>query len=116
MSLAYYMDEHIPRAVAEQLELRGIDVLTVQQDGQTGLADPLVPQRAYDLRRLVVTQDEDYKAIAAKCWADGTDFFGISFVDRYEISLGTIITDLELLAKCTEVDEIINQIAYIPLK
>ncbi|HEY4564743.1 MAG TPA: DUF5615 family PIN-like protein, partial [Thermoanaerobaculia bacterium] len=46
MSLALYMDENVPRAITGGLRLRGIDVLTVQEDGLSGLADPEVLDRA----------------------------------------------------------------------
>ncbi len=35
MSLAFYMDEHVPRSITSGLRLRSIDVLTVQEDGRT---------------------------------------------------------------------------------
>lgn len=33
MTLAFYMDENVPKAITEGLRLLGIDVLTVQEDG-----------------------------------------------------------------------------------
>ncbi len=39
MSVAFYMDEHIHRAITSGLRLRGIDVLTVQEDGYGGYSD-----------------------------------------------------------------------------
>lgn len=33
MSLRLYMDANVPRAIAEGLRLRGVDVLTAQEDG-----------------------------------------------------------------------------------
>lgn len=33
MSVAFYMDEHVPRAISVGLRLRGVDVLTAQEDG-----------------------------------------------------------------------------------
>jgi hypothetical protein len=30
MSLSFYMDEHVPKAITNGLRIRGIDVLTVQ--------------------------------------------------------------------------------------
>ena len=42
MTLTFYMDEHIHRAITLGLRLREIDVLTVQEDNRVGLADCLV--------------------------------------------------------------------------
>lgn len=39
MPLAFYMDEHIPKAITLGLRLRGIDVLTAQEDGKEGNSD-----------------------------------------------------------------------------
>jgi len=37
VSLAFYMDVHVPRAITSALRLRGIDVLTAQEDGSAEL-------------------------------------------------------------------------------
>lgn len=36
------MDEHIRRTITNGLKLRGIDVITVQEDGRTGTPDPIL--------------------------------------------------------------------------
>lgn len=38
--IRFYLDEHIPSAVARGLRHRGVDVLTVQEAGRSGLSDP----------------------------------------------------------------------------
>lgn len=53
------MDVHVPRAITEGLRLRGIDVLTAQQDGATRLSDPELLDRATALGRILSTQDGD---------------------------------------------------------
>ncbi len=35
MTVRFYMDEHVSRAVTVGLRRRGLDVLTVQEDGRT---------------------------------------------------------------------------------
>src|SRR5207302_1334872 len=35
VSIRFYMDVHVPRAITEGLRLRGIDVVTAQEDGAT---------------------------------------------------------------------------------
>lgn len=42
MTIALYMDEHVRRAITNGLKLRGIDVLTVQEDGRTGTPDSIL--------------------------------------------------------------------------
>ena len=59
MSVRLYMDVHVRRAVADGLRLRGVDVLTAQQDGANQLEDAALLDRATSLGRLLFTQDED---------------------------------------------------------
>ncbi len=42
MSVSFYMDEHIHRAITSGLRLRGVNVLTVQEDGYGGYPDPII--------------------------------------------------------------------------
>jgi hypothetical protein len=39
MSVRLYMDVHVRRAVTEGLRMRGVDVLTAQEDGAAELTD-----------------------------------------------------------------------------
>jgi hypothetical protein len=39
LSVALYLDEHVARAIALGLRLRGIDVLTPQEDGRRAITD-----------------------------------------------------------------------------
>lgn len=59
MSVGFYMDEHVPSAITSALRHRGVDVLTVQEDGRDGAPDPQVLDRAGQLGRIVFTRDED---------------------------------------------------------
>lgn len=60
MSVAFYMDEHVPFAITAGLTLRGVDVLTVQEDNYQQAEDPVVLDRAMTLGRVVFTQYEDF--------------------------------------------------------
>jgi predicted nuclease of predicted toxin-antitoxin system len=59
MSLAVYMDVHIPLAITDGLRRRGIDVLTSQEYETTELDDEFLLARASELGRLLFTQDQD---------------------------------------------------------
>jgi len=37
--LAFYMDQHVPRAITEGLRIRGIDVITAYEDGASDMDD-----------------------------------------------------------------------------
>ena len=42
MTIALDMDEHVRRAVTLGLRLRGVDVLTVQEDNRIATPDPIL--------------------------------------------------------------------------
>lgn len=66
MSLALYLDENVHGSVTTQLRRRGVDVLTVVEDGREGVSDPEVMDRATELGRLLFTQDDDLLREAKK--------------------------------------------------
>ena len=46
MSLAFYMDEHIPYPITLGLRIRSVDVLTAQEDGHKNVDDAVLLDRA----------------------------------------------------------------------
>jgi len=60
------MDVHVRRAVTTALRLRSIDVVTAQEDGATQWDDSRLLQRATELSRVLVSQDEDLLREAAR--------------------------------------------------
>lgn len=60
MSVALYMDVHVPAAVTRQLMRRGVDVLTAQADGTARMPDDALLDRAGSLNRVLFSRDEDF--------------------------------------------------------
>lgn len=56
MSIALYMDEHVPSAITAGLKGRVVDVLTVQEDGRSGFDDPHLLNRAGELGRVMFSK------------------------------------------------------------
>ena len=79
MSLRLYMDVHVPLAITEGLRRRGVEVLTAQEDGNTGLVDAELLERATALRSVVFTQDEDFLAEGAHRQRSAIPFAGIIY-------------------------------------
>jgi len=77
LSVAFYMDVHLRRAVTNALRLRSIDVLTAQEDGSAELDDDLLLQRATELGRVLVSQDEDILREGARRMREDKNFSGI---------------------------------------
>ena len=63
MSLALYLDETMPRAIAISLRVRGVDVLTAQEDNRRRIDDSILLDRANTLGRVMVSFDSDMLAI-----------------------------------------------------
>ncbi|MFO0950675.1 MAG: DUF5615 family PIN-like protein [Isosphaeraceae bacterium] len=110
-----YLDEHVPRAIAEGLRLRGIDVLTVQEDGLRGYPDPAVLDRATELGRVVFTQDPDFIDEANRRLRQGVPFGGVVYCHQRRLTVGSIIQELQLIATCAEPAEVENRVTYLPL-
>lgn len=114
MSIPLYMDVHVKLTVTQGLRLRGIDVLTAQEDGCAELPDDELLERATSLGRLIFTQDEDFLAIASEWQESGRRFFGVAYSHQMAITVGQAITQLELVCKVMTADELQN-ILYLPL-
>jgi predicted nuclease of predicted toxin-antitoxin system len=54
------MDVHVPYAIAIGLRLRGVDVITAQEDGSRELEDSDLLNRATKLGRIMFTRDHVY--------------------------------------------------------
>ena len=115
MPAALYMDVHVPKAVTNQLRLRGVDVLTAQEDQATLLDDERLLERATELARVAVTHDIRFCARAGRWQAQGKRFAGLAFAHQLEITVGQLVRDLELIALASFPQECENQIYRLPL-
>jgi hypothetical protein len=116
VSVALYMDHHVPAAVTAGLRRREVDVLTAYEDGMAEAADETLLQRATALGRSVFTQDEDLLVIASQ-WQHISRFFaGVVFGSQEELSIGQAIEWLELIAKTSEPGQMHNAVQFIPLR
>ena len=115
MSIALYMDVHIPRAITLGLRMRDVDVLTAQEDGADILTDPDLLDRATQLDRIVFTFDDDFLAEAAKRQRENKLFTGVIYAHPLRISIGRCVHDLELIAKVGESEDLRNLVEFLPL-
>jgi predicted nuclease of predicted toxin-antitoxin system len=115
MPLSLYMDVHVPLAITEGLRRRGIDVLTSQGDHTAEKDDESLLARATSLGRLFFTQDQDLLAIAAIWQGSEKPFVGIIYAHQERASLGRLVADIELLARCCVLEDLSNRVTYLPL-
>jgi predicted nuclease of predicted toxin-antitoxin system len=109
------MDENVHRAITNGLRLRGVDVVTAQDDGFGRTPDPEVLDRATELGRPLFSQDDDLLAEAHLRQTSGTPFSGVIYAHQLHVSIGDCVRDLELVAKTAEADELAGTVIFLPL-
>jgi hypothetical protein len=114
MALRVYMDVHVPSAISDGLRMRGVNVLTAQEDGYDKAVDEALLRRAPSLSRLLFTQDEDLLRIASACQQDGTHFEGVLYAHQLSAGIGTIVQDLAIVLNSAE--ELANRVTYLQLR
>lgn len=114
MPISFYMDHHVPKAITLGLRKRGVNVITAYEDQAAQMDDPVLLDRATQLKRILFTQDEDFLREGAKRLANGIYFVGIVY-GHQELSIGDCIRDLEVIAKAGASHEFENRVEYLPL-
>ena len=109
--IRFYCDEHVPSAVVHRLRERGVDGLTVQQDGRDGSPDSGVLDRAGELGRVVLTSDADFARIAHERQNAGVHFAGVAKLNARSAA----VSDLLVLAECYEPADMADRVEYLPL-
>jgi hypothetical protein len=109
------MDENVPRPITVGLRLRGVDVITPQEEGRSGFADPLILDRATELGRPLFSQDEDLLAEARRRQTEGIFFAGVLYAHQLHITIGDCVRDLQLIAEAAEPEDLANRVEFLPL-
>jgi hypothetical protein len=109
------MDVHAHRAITNGLRIRGVDVLTAQQDGFRQAIDDRLLDRAGELDRVLFNHDDDLLAEAKRRQVEGVRFTGVIYAHQMRITIGQCVQDLELIAKLAEPEELANRVEYLPL-
>ena len=115
MSLALYMDHHVSLAITLGLRLCGVDVLTAYEDGTSELNDVALLDRAGKLERVLFTRDDDLLAEAARRQQAQIPFQGVIYAHQLRVSIGRCVKDLELIAKAGELNDLRNEVLFLPL-
>ncbi|MCA6507681.1 MAG: DUF5615 family PIN-like protein [Pseudanabaena sp. M172S2SP2A07QC] len=94
MTIALYMDVHVPQAITEQLRRRGIDVLTAFDDGTQQLPDDRLLVRVTELKRVLFTQDIRFRVLAETWQTEGKNFSGLTFGHQLGGTIDQFVKDL----------------------
>lgn len=106
--LCYYLDEHIPPAVEEGLQHRGVAVRTVKGAEMLGASDKEHLAFARKKNYVLVTHDDDFLRLAA----EGISHSGIVYIPR-ERSIGETIRGLRGLADVFVEEEKDDRIEFL---
>jgi hypothetical protein len=115
MSVALYMDQHVPDAITRGLRRRGVDVLRTQDDGYEQAADEDILDHAAAIGRVVFTRDDDLLVIAHARQAAGIRFAGVVFARQNGPSIGDCVRDLEVIAVASDPPDMAGRVEYLPL-
>jgi hypothetical protein len=107
--IRYYLDQHIPGAVASGLRQHGLDVLTAQEAGRCALPDPDQLAFATAQERVMVSFDPDFLALHNT----GTPHAGIAWCPATKYGIGSLLQMLILLHGVAERDAMKNRVEYL---
>jgi hypothetical protein len=116
VSLKLDTDVHVPRAITVALRLRGVEIITAQEDFTSELPDPDLLDKATSLNATLFTQDEDFLIETARRMTAGVAFAGVIYGHQRRVTIGQAVADLELVAKVYEPSDIANRVEYLPLR
>jgi hypothetical protein len=125
--LKFYTDSHIPKAAADQLRAKGVDVVRCQEVGMTDAKDRSHLEYAVREGRAVVTGDKHFLELHAEWQAAGRKHKGIFYVQpavRHlkKAIIGIIVRELAFYHEvvtggaATIEEDIYNQVIYITVR
>ena len=104
-SVQFYLDEHIPSAVAEGFRYRGVEVVTLDEANMLGTRDEEHLAFGREENCVLVTHDDDFLRLAA----EGASHSGIVYVPR-DRTIGDMVRRLKVLARVFSEEDTKNRI------
>jgi predicted nuclease of predicted toxin-antitoxin system len=115
MQIRLYFDEDASaRAVAHNLRVRGVDVITTQEDDRKGISDPEQLEYATHQGRVICTCNiGDFAQLHAEYMAQGKDHAGIILIHQQQFSIGEQVRRLSRLMQNRSAEAMVNNIEYL---
>jgi len=79
------------------------------------LSDSELLDRATQLNRILVSFDDDLLSEGVSRQRASNPFSGIIYGHQLKMTIGSCVSDLELISKVAEPADLINRIEYLPL-
>lgn len=103
MGIKFYTDSHIAKAIATQLQQRGIDIIRCQDVGMENADDPEHLEYAVSQGRTIITGDADFLVLDALWREAGRNHTGIIYIKpESREAIGIIIKALRFLHEAVE--------------
>lgn len=106
--IRFYMDEHVPSAVAKALRGRGVDVLTAQEADLVSADDPVQLERARREGRIFVPQDDGF----LRHHRAGVPHAGIAYAHQ-GTPIGRILYGLVLIYEVLSPQDMVNRLEFL---
>lgn len=106
--IKFYMDEHIPKAVASGLRQRGVEAMSCVDIGMLGKSDAEHLAWAFQKGYVIVTQDNDFLVLHAQ----GVEHAGIAFASQPR-HIGELIRALMFIYEVLDAQDMVNHIEFI---
>ncbi|MCY3798508.1 MAG: hypothetical protein F4X87_09530 [Chloroflexi bacterium] len=107
--LRFLLDENMPVELANQLNERGIDTVTVRSLERLGENDPTLLTLATADGRVLCTHDQGYVEMAKS----GLEHAGIIIVPGKYENIGLMVKYFRLLHGVYAVEEMLNRVEYL---
>ena len=108
-TLRCYLDENLPFEIARQLQLRGIEAVTVRDLRRLGDSDPNHLRRATSMEMVLCTNDTDYIALATS----GQQHTGIVIGQQDVHHIGACVRQRELMHSIYSPQDMRNHSEYL---
>ena len=115
MSVALYLDHNVDVHVMAALSSVAVDVICARDDAQARTGDRDLLKRATEMKRVIVTHDEDFLRIAALWQGAGQPFAGVAYCHQSALTTGELIEALMLFALGSDQADVENIVTYLPL-
>lgn len=107
----FYLDEHVPKAVAIQLRLREVNLVRCQEIGLREASDLEHMERASHDGRVVVGRDKDFARLHRDWMSQGLAHPGIILLEK-GLSIGQVVFVIELFSQALSAAEMRSRIWY----
>jgi predicted nuclease of predicted toxin-antitoxin system len=113
LALKLYADECVDGRIVAGLRRRGVDVVTVAEQGLLSASDAQQMERATALGRALVTADQDFLVIARDMHVRGAPFPGVFFIQE-GTPVGEAVRNIADAAEILDPAVMVGWLEWIP--